>query len=87
MYLYPYRLKPAAIVGTDIIHAIPLTMIAGTGHMWMGNVNLTLLATLLLGSIPGVMLGSLLGTRVPETSLKMIIAVILSFVGIKLLFQ
>lgn len=55
--------------------------------MWMGNVNLTLLATLLLGSIPGVMLGSLLGTRVPETSLKMIIAVILSFVGIKLLFQ
>lgn len=87
VYLYPYRLKPAAIVGTDIIHAIPLTMIAGTGHMWMGNVNLTLLATLLLGSIPGVMLGSLLGTRVPETSLKMIIAVILSFVGIKLLFQ
>jgi len=87
LYLYPLRMKPAAIVGTDIIHAIPLTIIAGTGHMWMGNVDLTLLAMLLLGSIPGVMLGSLLGTRVPETLLKMIIAVMLSFVGMKLLLQ
>ena len=60
LYLYPLRLKAAKLVGTDIVHAIPLTIVAGTGHMLMGNVNFALLGNLLVGSIPGIIIGSLL---------------------------
>lgn len=63
LYLYPFRMTPTRLVGTDIVHAIPLTMVAGTGHLLMGNVNLSLLGQLLLGSIPGIIIGSLLNGR------------------------
>jgi uncharacterized membrane protein YfcA len=86
VYLYPFRMQPARLVGTDIMHAIPLTIVAGLGHLWMGNVNIGLLGNLLIGSIPGVILGTLLGSRVPETMLRMAIAVVLLAVGAKLLF-
>ena len=84
--LYPLRMQPARLVGTDIVHAIPLTIVAGTGHLWMGNVNFGLLGTLLLGSVPGVVCGSLLGAKVPDALLRAAIAVVLSLVGVKLVF-
>lgn len=85
VYLYPLRLDPIRVVGTDIVHAIPLTLTAGLGHLWLGNVDVSLLAWLLLGSVPGIVVGSLLASKVPETLLRIAIAVILSIVGIKLL--
>ncbi len=88
VYLYPRRMSPIKIVGTDIVHAIPLTILAGAGHLWMGNVDVQLLGTLILGSIPGIIIGSLLSSRVPEALLRTAIAVVLFAVGIKLvMFQ
>ena len=85
LYLYPRRMKPAMLVGTDIVHAIPLTIVAGTGHLMMGNVDLALLGKLLLGSVPGIVIGSLLGSKAPENLLRGAISVVLVAVGIKLL--
>lgn len=85
VYLYPFRMQPAKLVGTDIMHAIPLTVIAGTGHLLMGNVDVLLLGKLLLGSIPGIIIGSRLATRIHETKLRIAIAVVLALVGFKLL--
>ena len=86
VYLYPFRMQPARLVGTDIMHAIPLTLLAGTGHLWMGNVNIGLLGNLLLGSVPGVICGTLLGAKVPESMLRTAIAIVLTAVGFKLVF-
>ena len=72
------------IVGTDIAHAVPLTLIAGMGHATMGVVDYNLLGSLLLGSIPGIALGSHLAFRLPERRMKQTLAVILIFVGGKL---
>jgi uncharacterized membrane protein YfcA len=85
LFLYPFRMKPATLVGTDIVHAIPLTIVAGIGHLVMGNVDFVLLGHLLLGSIPGILLGSLLATRAPERLLRGGIATVLVLVGSKLL--
>lgn len=85
VYLFPLRMTPSRLVGTDIVHAIPLTVVAGTGHLLMGNVNLGLLGTLLLGSIPGIVVGSHLGSRLPENALRMAIAALLVIAGFKLL--
>ncbi len=85
VYLYPFRMTPARLVATDIVHAIPLTVVAGTGHLLMGNVNLALLGQLLLGSIPGILIGSTLAGKMPETGLRWAIAVVLSLVALKLI--
>jgi uncharacterized membrane protein YfcA len=85
LYLYPFRLTPARLVGTDIVHAIPLTLVAGMGHLALGNVDLHLLAYLLLGSVPGVLLGSVLSARAPQALLRAIISIVLMLVGSKLL--
>jgi uncharacterized membrane protein YfcA len=87
LYLYPWRMTPARLVGTDIVHAIPLTLVAGTGHMMMGNVDFSLLGGLLLGSVPGVVLGSLIGSKTPENLLRLAIAVVLTAVGAKLVLS
>ena len=87
VYLYPRRMTPARLVGTDITHAVPLTVVAGTGHLLLGNVNLALLGLLLLGSLPGVLLGSHFSTKAPEGLLRMAIAAILALVGIKLILS
>lgn len=84
VYLYPWRLTPARLVGTDIVHAIPLTIVAGTGHALMGNVDLALLGSLLLGSVPGVLIGSHYSTRAPEGFVRPVIACVLVLVGLKL---
>jgi uncharacterized membrane protein YfcA len=85
LYLYPFRMKPARLVGTDIVHAIPLTVVAGSGHLLMGNVDFALLATLLLGSIPGIVLGSLVGSKAPDGVLRGAISLVLVAVGLKLI--
>lgn len=86
LYLYPRRLTPQALVGTDIVHAIPLTIVAGLGHLVMGNVNFGLLANLLVGSIPGIVIGSLAAIRAPAAVIRAAIAVVLALVGLKMLW-
>jgi uncharacterized protein len=81
--LYP-KLPPARIVGSDIAHAVPLTLLAGAGHWWLGDVNLDLVGALLLGSIPGVILGSLWSTRMPDRALRVALAAVLLVVGVRL---
>ncbi len=83
--LYP-RHKLASIVGSDIAHAVPLTLIAGLGHWQMGDVNTQLLGQLLMGSIPGILLGSYLSPRLPEGGLRPVLASVLFLVGGKLVF-
>jgi uncharacterized membrane protein YfcA len=83
--LYP-RIKLARIVGSDIAHAVPLTLLAGLGHWQMGDVNTHLLGQLLIGSIPGILLGSYLAPRMPEGGLRPVLAAVLFLVGGKLVF-
>ena len=78
--LYP-TISTVRLVGSDIAHAVPLTLIAGLGHWYVGSVNTALLASLLVGSIPGIILGSLLATRVPELLLRPMLACTLLLVG------
>ncbi len=85
VYLYPLRMTPARLVGTDIVHAIPLTVVAGLGHLWLGNVDFALLGQLLLGSVPGIVLGSIIGARAPDRLLRTAIAIVLAAIGGKLL--
>ncbi|AYJ88080.1 sulfite exporter TauE/SafE family protein [Sphingomonas paeninsulae] len=73
------------IAGSDIAHAVPLTLIAGLGHWYIGSVNFSLLGSLLIGSIPGVILGSMLGSRAPDWVLRPVLALVLLIVGVKLL--
>jgi uncharacterized protein len=87
LYLYPLRMTPSRLVGTDIVHAIPLTVVAGTGYLLMGNVDLHLLGNLLIGSIPGVLIGTLIASRANETFLRTAIALILVAVSSKLLLS
>jgi uncharacterized membrane protein YfcA len=84
--LYP-QLPTARIVGSDIAHAVPLTLVAGIGHWWLGSINLDLLVPLLLGSIPGIVLGSYTAARVPETALRLLLAGTLIVVATKLSFD
>ena len=74
-------------MGTDIAHAIPLTLIAGLGHMSLGNVDFGLLGTLLVGSVPGIVIGSRLTLRVDQRYVRIAIAVVLAVVGGRLLLQ
>jgi len=85
MMLYP-RLPALHVVGTDIAHAVPLTLIAGLGHMWNNNVDFQLLGGLLLGSLPAVHFGAKAAARVPNTILQPILALLLLVIGIKFAF-
>lgn len=86
LILYP-RLPVARIAGSDIAHAVPLTLIAGIGHWLMGTVDLGLMAALLAGSIPGIVLGSILATRSSDAVLRPILAVTLMIVSVRLLMS
>jgi uncharacterized membrane protein YfcA len=86
LLLYP-RLATARIVGSDIAHAVPLTLIAGTGHWLLGSVDWSLLISLLVGSLPGIVLGSLLSARAPEVLLRNVLAATLVLVGVKLVLS
>jgi uncharacterized membrane protein YfcA len=82
-FLYP-RLSTVEIVGTDIAHAVPLTLVAGLGHAQLGTVDWGLLGSLLIGSLPGIWLGSTLSARVPERVLRSGLASLLAVIGGKL---
>jgi uncharacterized membrane protein YfcA len=84
-FLYPL-LPTSKLVGTEIAHAVPLTLVAGLGHASMGNLDFGLLGQLLMGSIPGIVLGSLLSGKVPDLLLRNALAIMLFFVGYKLVF-
>lgn len=83
-YLYPLRLTPPRLIATDIVHAIPLAIFAGMGHLLIGNVNFSLLGNLLLGSIPAVIIGAMLSSRLPHGLLRGVLAVVLLLIGFKL---
>jgi hypothetical protein len=87
IFLYPLRLNMRKVVGTDILHAIPLTFVAGTGHLWLGNVDGNLLVSLLSGSIPGIVIGSNLVHKVNERVIQMALAAVLILVGVKLILS
>lgn len=82
-FLYPLLPTPK-LVGTEIAHAVPLTLVAGLGHATMGNLDLALLGQLLMGSLPGIYIGSMLSGKIPDLLLRNAIAVMLFFVGLKL---
>jgi len=84
-FLYP-RLKAIQIVATDLAHAIPITTIAGLGHAHIGTVNYTLLGSLLIGSLPGIYLGSHFGSFLPDKIMRPILASMLLIIGIRLAF-
>jgi uncharacterized membrane protein YfcA len=83
-FLYP-RLPAARIVASDLAHAVPLTLVAGVGHWLFGSVDGTLLVFLLLGSLPGIYLGSQFAGRVPDLILRFLLATMLILVGTKLI--
>src|SRR5437660_9386246 len=86
LLLYP-RLPMTRIVGSDIAHAVPLTLVAGIGHWAMGSVDWALMGVLLIGSLPGIVIGSYWAVRVPETVLRLVLASVLILVAGKLGFN
>jgi uncharacterized protein len=83
LLLYP-RLPMATIVGSDIAHAVPLTLVAGLGHWALGAVDWSLMGVLLMGSLPGIIIGSYSALRVPETVLRVTLAAVLLLVAGKI---
>jgi uncharacterized membrane protein YfcA len=83
LLLYP-RLPMVKIVGSDIVHAVPLTLVAGAGHWALGSVDWHLMGVLLLGSLPGIIIGSWSAVRVPETVLRVALAAVLIVVAGKI---
>ncbi|MEE8254409.1 MAG: sulfite exporter TauE/SafE family protein, partial [Nitrosomonadaceae bacterium] len=81
-FLYP-RMRAISIVGTDLAHAVPITAIAGLGHAHLGTVDYVLLGNLLIGSIPGIYLGSNLGSYLPERIMRPALASMLLMIGIR----
>jgi len=81
--LYP-KLPTARIVGSDIAHAVPLTLVAGIGHWFLGSINVDVLISLLAGSIPGILIGSYAAVRIPEMALRLVLAGTLVIVAAKL---
>jgi uncharacterized membrane protein YfcA len=86
LLIYP-KIGITKIVGTDIAHAVPLTLVAGLGHASLGTVDYSLLSVLLIGSIPGIYIGSHLSSKVSEQSVRYVLALILIYVGQKLIFH
>ena len=84
VFLYPRRLTPSGLVATDIAHAIPLALFAGLGHLLVGHVDWRLLAALLCGSVPGVILGTRLAVRMPQSILRGVLALFLAATGLRL---
>ncbi len=84
LLLYP-RLDMKRLVGSDIAHAVPLTIVAGIGHASLGNVEWTLLLELLLGSLPGIWVGAKLTKHLPETITRFALCVCLVIAAKKVL--
>ncbi len=84
--LYP-QLPMARIVGSDIAHAVPLTLIAGTGHWMMGSVDWHIMGSLLAGSLPGIFVGSYFAIRIPERALRLVLAATLFVVASRIAYD
>jgi uncharacterized protein len=84
LLLYP-ELPVVRIAGSDIAHAVPLTLVAGMGHVVSGGVDMTVLVSLLCGSLPGIMLASLFAPRLPDRALRITLAITLTVVAVRLL--
>jgi len=84
--LYP-QLPVAKIVGSDIAHAVPLTLIAGIGHWMMGSVNWAIIGSLLAGSLPGIFVGSYFAIRIPERALRLVLASVLFVVATRIAYD
>lgn len=85
MYLYPRRMQPHTLVASDIVHAIPLALVAGIGYAFTGMVDGHMLVSLLIGSLPAVLLGSLLATKLSSRLLQTSLALVLLMVGVRTL--
>lgn len=85
LLLYPWK-RSISIVGSDIAHAVPLTAIAGLGHALLGSVDYSLLGGLLIGGLPAIYLGSMLGKSMPDSVLRPIVATMLLVLGIRFAF-
>lgn len=81
--LYP-ALLTRRLIGTDIVHAVPLTLVSGLGHLSIGNADFTLLGLLLAGSLPGIAIGSRLTGRMPDWFLRLALSAILAFAASQL---
>lgn len=84
LLLYP-RLPSQQVVGTDIAHAVPLTLAAGVGHAWLGHVDWALLGSLLVGSLPGIWLGARLTRALPERFVRALLCTSLVAAGVKVM--
>lgn len=84
-FLYP-RMTSVKIVGTDLAHAVPLTAVAGVGHAAIGTVDYGMLISLLVGSLPGIYIGSHLATRLPDNIVRPALAGMLLLIGVRLAF-
>ena len=84
MLLYP-ALPLQRIVAADLAYAVPLTLVAGLGHASIGSVDWLLLAKLLVGSLPGIWLGTQFSSKVPERAVRSLLSVLLAYAGVKLL--
>jgi uncharacterized membrane protein YfcA len=85
LLLYP-ELPVVRIAGSDIAHAVPLTLVAGMGHLLSGGIDTTVLISLLCGSLPGIMLASLFAPRLPDRALRIVLAMTLTIVAVRLLW-
>lgn len=82
--LFPHRMSPPSLVATNIVHAIPLALFGGVGHTFLGNVDLTALGSLLIGSIPGAIFGALTAVLLPHASLRSTLSATLWIFGLQL---
>ncbi len=85
LYLYPLRMTPHRLVATDIVHAIPLAVVAGLGYLFAGMVDWWMLVSLLSGSVPTVLLGSWLAGKIPGRGIQIALGLVLVVAGIKVL--
>ncbi|MDH6268774.1 putative membrane protein YfcA [Rhizobium sp. SG_E_25_P2] len=85
LMLYP-RLQIRDIVGSDIVHAVPLTLVGGIGYWMIGEIDWMMLISLLIGSIPGIIIGSHIAPRMPDRLIRPFLAATLALVGLKLVF-
>ena len=85
LYLYPLRMTPHRLVATDIVHAIPLAVVAGLGYLFAGMVDWWMLASLLVGSIPAVRFGSMLAGKIPGRWIQIALALVLMSAGVKVI--
>lgn len=83
--LYP-KMEPRRIVGSDIAHAVPLTLVAGLGHSILGSINTHILVSLLAGSIPAIIVMSLVAARASETAIRVALAIVLIVVCMRFWF-